>query len=337
MSLGLVLLVLFLLVLVICCWNIFWLSRAAHKGHRPRVVILGCSVVRGQIGAGWVPILRRLFPRIDFVNAGVNSHTSYDMLKRLEADVLALQPDIVLILAGVNDCIAAASSNNRLVRAFYRLPAPPSLDNYRSRLSKIMYKIAAAGVEHRAILTLPPLGEVRDSRANKDIVAPTNHIIKDLSKQHGYRLLDLNKALWDYIDGCRRPYEDRQVYDGVPLLPLSKAMIWRYIFKYSWDEIAESNGLCVLVDKIHLSDRGAQVMVALVQKYLASLFNNGIARPSQNFGQRDPPKRDPPVAQKRDPWDHLFGRLLSDVNNMSVMIGHPEGRYLRPSPPTLKK
>ena len=54
-----------------------------------------------------VNTLNREFPeaRIATINAAVAGNTAADLRKRLEADVLALLPDLVLISIGTNDCI----------------------------------------------------------------------------------------------------------------------------------------------------------------------------------------------------------------------------------------
>lgn len=63
---------------------------------RPRIVFLGDSITDG-----WR--LNEYFPDRDFVNRGIGGQVSGEMLGRMRADVIALQPEAVLILAGTND------------------------------------------------------------------------------------------------------------------------------------------------------------------------------------------------------------------------------------------
>jgi lysophospholipase L1-like esterase len=62
----------------------------------PRVVFLGDSITDG-----WR--LNEYFPDRDFVNRGIGGQITGQMLGRMQADVIALQPAAVLILAGTND------------------------------------------------------------------------------------------------------------------------------------------------------------------------------------------------------------------------------------------
>jgi lysophospholipase L1-like esterase len=63
---------------------------------RPRVVFLGDSITDG-----WR--LNEYFPDRDFVNRGIGGQITGEMLGRMKADVIDLQPKAVLILAGTND------------------------------------------------------------------------------------------------------------------------------------------------------------------------------------------------------------------------------------------
>jgi lysophospholipase L1-like esterase len=62
----------------------------------PRVVFLGDSITDG-----WR--LNEYFPERDFINRGISGQITGQMLGRMQADVIALKPAAVLILAGTND------------------------------------------------------------------------------------------------------------------------------------------------------------------------------------------------------------------------------------------
>jgi lysophospholipase L1-like esterase len=68
----------------------------APAPNRPRVVFLGDSITDG-----WR--LNEYFPDRDFVNRGIGGQISGEMLGRMKADVIDLQPRAVLVLAGTND------------------------------------------------------------------------------------------------------------------------------------------------------------------------------------------------------------------------------------------
>jgi lysophospholipase L1-like esterase len=76
--------------------------RAANAQLRPpaagenRVVFLGDSIT-----AGWT--LPTSFPGKPYLNRGIDGQTTSQMLVRFRQDVVALQPKVVVILAGTND------------------------------------------------------------------------------------------------------------------------------------------------------------------------------------------------------------------------------------------
>jgi lysophospholipase L1-like esterase len=72
-----------------------------------RVVFLGDSIT-----AGWR--LNEYFPDRDFLNRGISGQVTTQMLGRMKADVIALKPAAVLILAGTND-LARGTAINRIV------------------------------------------------------------------------------------------------------------------------------------------------------------------------------------------------------------------------------
>ena len=75
--------------------------------HGATVVFAGDSITATEGGfASQVADLvtvRHPDAALSFVNAGVPGHTAADLAARWEADVLAAQPDVVVLLIGVND------------------------------------------------------------------------------------------------------------------------------------------------------------------------------------------------------------------------------------------
>jgi len=63
-----------------------------------RIVFFGDSII-----AGWKTISPDFFIRKPYINRGINGQTTPQMLLRFRQDVIELQPEIVIILAGTND------------------------------------------------------------------------------------------------------------------------------------------------------------------------------------------------------------------------------------------
>ena len=70
---------------------------APAKGEN-RVVFMGNSITQG-----WIENRPEFFTSNPFVNRGISGQTTPQMLVRFRQDVIALQPKVVVILAGTND------------------------------------------------------------------------------------------------------------------------------------------------------------------------------------------------------------------------------------------
>jgi lysophospholipase L1-like esterase len=63
-----------------------------------RVVFYGNSITEG-----WAPLFATQFPGKPYIGRGISGQTTPQMLVRFRQDVVALQPKVVVILAGTND------------------------------------------------------------------------------------------------------------------------------------------------------------------------------------------------------------------------------------------
>ena len=72
---------------------------AAKRPGETRVIFFGDSITDNWSKAGY----GGFFPGKPYVNRGIGGQTTSQMLLRFRPDVVALQPDVVVILAGTND------------------------------------------------------------------------------------------------------------------------------------------------------------------------------------------------------------------------------------------
>jgi len=68
-------------------------------GHTPRIVLMGNSITEGWPRTDTTFASRNL----NYINRGISGQTTEQMLVRYRPDVLALDPDVVVLHAGVND------------------------------------------------------------------------------------------------------------------------------------------------------------------------------------------------------------------------------------------
>jgi len=97
----------FLLILPLMACFLF--SFQSSK-KRARVVFFGDSITEaGVLPGGYIAQLRDSITalgkekRYEFMGAGIGGNKVYDLYLRLEEDVLALKPDVVVLYVGVND------------------------------------------------------------------------------------------------------------------------------------------------------------------------------------------------------------------------------------------
>ena len=115
-----------------------------------RVVAFGDSITRGYgvpAGSGWVELLPGLLkekgePTISVFNAGGNGNTSAEGLKRLQEDVLAHMPGLVLVEFGGNDPVHDARA--------------VSVDDFAKNLLEINKQVMAKGGKI-VLVTFPPI------------------------------------------------------------------------------------------------------------------------------------------------------------------------------------
>jgi lysophospholipase L1-like esterase len=111
-----------------------------------RVVFAGDSITDADrlvfppLGQGFVrrfvDLVRYHHPRLDpqWFNRGVGGDITRDLLARWERDVLALEPDWLMLMVGINDCVGMAA-----------YPRQEMLDRYRGELDQLCGAARAAG------------------------------------------------------------------------------------------------------------------------------------------------------------------------------------------------
>lgn len=218
-------------------------------GKSPVVVAAGASMTRGTLGADWVGDLRDRpeYRGYKFVNAGVNGSTSADLLKRVDTDIVACSPDAVTLLIGTNDV---------------RDGVP--LDQYRNNLDAIVERIKSMTSARIALMSLPPLGEDLDTEINHHLSA-YNAAIKETATRTHIGYVPVHERMADAL---------RQRGGGTPydfnFALAYTAATKHYLLGYSWDDVARSNNLALLVDHIHLSDRGGAIVTDLAADWLSA-------------------------------------------------------------------
>ena len=232
------------------------------------VACIGDSLTHGNIGVCWVDSLRQEFPKDIFLNEGINGDVVWQVHQRIEP-ILKCKPDIAIIMIGSNDAMASFNKNSgERYKRNNSLPDVPTFENYQKLLSDLIDRLST--IPKIVLCTLPPIGEHQDSSINQHI-NKFNDCIKLTAQEKNISLLPVSDSLWGELD--KRLYPLRSDYDP-NILPILRriygGVIHHYVFKKSWDKVAESKGQWLLFDQIHLGERAARIIYKLTKNYISS-------------------------------------------------------------------
>lgn len=159
-----------------------------------RVVFFGDSITElGVKSGGYIFRLQReleqrgISDRFELIGAGISGNKVYDLYLRLEHDVLARTPDIVVLYVGVND-----------VWHKTLLGTGTDPDKFERFYEAIIAKLKGRGI--RVIACTPAvIGERTDNSNRQDgDLNFYSSIIRKLAAKHGVALCDLRSAFTKY-------------------------------------------------------------------------------------------------------------------------------------------
>ena len=242
--------------------------KSQNLKNKKIIACIGDSLTHGNVGQSWVDYLREEFPNDIFLNEGINANTTWQVLQRLDP-ILACKPNIVILMIGTNDALGSFDTGSGLrYKRNNNLPEVPSFEKYKEQLFELIAKIN--GQSKIAICTLPPVGENKNSKVNQH-VKKFNDYIKFISNQRQISLLPVSDSLWSDIN--TRTYPLRLDYNpnAIPIMRrIFGGIFHHYLFKKSWDDIAETKGQWILFDQIHLNERGAKIVYQLAKNFISN-------------------------------------------------------------------
>jgi lysophospholipase L1-like esterase len=241
---------------------------ASGKKAGKVVVCIGDSITHGKVSHNYVDELENRYSNRDvsFVNAGINSELSYNVLLRID-QVVKCAPDFITILIGTNDASATLNEKNaaRYVKK-HNLPRVPNRHWYEENLTAIIDILQEKTTAKIGLLSLPPITEDR-THSGYQRVAEYSGFIKKLAGHRNLVYLPLNELMDEILQ--TRGSQMKSSYVAGKSGLMYKAIFSHYILRQSWDEIAESNGFVFLTDNLHLNLRGALLATELIDGFLA--------------------------------------------------------------------
>lgn len=240
-----------------------FLQRGRPADAHHVVVCAGDSITQGVGSANWVRLLHDdLGPQgYAFVNAGRSGYLSHSLLRELD-DVIACRPDVVTVMIGTNDVMASMDDGWRASYKKQEPPSDPTVETYRQWLGEIVRRLVSETSARVALIEIPPVGEDLDSAWNQRVDA-VNQVVRDVAAEHGADVLPLNARLQELI----RDSSTAQPFDGT-VKEIRSSLFQRLVLRRGWDTISARAGRVVLTDNIHLNDRAAREVAALVRAFV---------------------------------------------------------------------
>ena len=197
-------------ILLLSCFSLL-LAFAPPK--KKRIVFFGDSITEGGAKPGGYIVkmdsmlaLKNLKENYDLVGAGISGHKIYDLYFRLDDDVLAKQPDIVVIFIGVNDVWHKRTSGTGT-----------DANRFEKFYSAIIKKLTERNIKV-VVCTPAAIGEKTDvsNELDGDLNKYCN-IVRDLAVKNNLALIDLRKLFLDYNLKNNPENKDRGILtrDGV--------------------------------------------------------------------------------------------------------------------------
>jgi lysophospholipase L1-like esterase len=171
-----------------------------------RVVFLGDSITQGGAGpGGYITLFREALEKnhpdlkVEVIGAGISGNKVPDLEKRLERDVLAKKPSVVVIYIGINDVWHSQSGRG----------TPP--DAYEAGLKSIIARIKEAGARP-VLCTASVIGEKTDGSNDLDkMLDEYCEISRGVAKATEVQLIDLRAAFLKHLKEHNQDNKDRGI------------------------------------------------------------------------------------------------------------------------------
>ena len=174
--------------------TIFYLLIAMKPQKITKVIFFGDSITQmGVNKGGYISLAKQIIAQkgisdqYDLQGAGIGGNKVYDLYLRMDEDVIAKNPDIVVIWVGVNDVWHKAS---------FGTGTDP--DKFEKFYVAIIKKLQSKNI--KVILTTPAaIGERNDNSNQQDgDLNFYSNIIRKIATNNNCDLIDLRKLFIDY-------------------------------------------------------------------------------------------------------------------------------------------
>jgi lysophospholipase L1-like esterase len=196
---------------------------------KKRIIFFGDSITElGIKPGGYISVLKNILSEkgmaqdYELIGSGVSSNKIYDLYLRMEEDVLARSPSIVVIWIGVNDVWHKKS-----------MGTGTDADKFKKFYQVIINKLKARNIN--LILCTPAvIGEKWD--VTNELDGDLNNyaaIIRNLAHVNNCRLLDFRNIFMNYYRVYNKENKEKGIltYDKVHLNDAGNALVAREVFR----------------------------------------------------------------------------------------------------------
>ena len=167
------------------------------KSGEKRIILMGDSITEF-----WLQIHPEFFKDKPYIDRGISGQTTSQMLIRFRPDAINLQPDVVVILAGVNDVAGNTG------------PTTPEkiLGNIKS-----MVELAKANAIKVILCAILPANDFywRPNDKATETIIHLNKLIHSYAKQHHIPYVDYHTAMADTINGLPKEFSNDGVHPNL--------------------------------------------------------------------------------------------------------------------------
>ncbi len=167
------------------------------KSGEKRIVLMGDSITEF-----WLQIHPEFFKDKPYIDRGISGQTTSQVLIRFRPDAINLQPDVVVILAGVNDVAGNTG------------PTTPEkiLGNIKS-----MVELAKANAIKVILCAVLPANDFywRPNDKAAETIIHLNQLIHSYAKQHHIPYVDYHTAMADSKNGLPKEFSNDGVHPNL--------------------------------------------------------------------------------------------------------------------------
>ncbi len=208
------------------------MSCPKQQSQQKKIIFFGDSITElGIKPNGYITLLKEIFSQkgknVELIGSGISGDKVYDLYLRLDQDVIAKEPDIVVIWIGVNDVWHKSL-----------LGTGTDADKFERIYNAIVNKLKQNNITV-FVCTPAVIGERTDFNELDQELDKYAAIIRQVGKESNSSIIDLRSAFKTYIKSNNSLNNDRGIltYDGVHLNDRGNQLVADEMYKALYNSL----------------------------------------------------------------------------------------------------